>query len=246
MKKFLLLTVATLYLFSAMNFNAFAINTGYSVEEYPSESAASFIDAIKIKLLNDEPTNNLIKYFDVNENGDIAICFDNVSSKECICVYNKQGIFKYGYLFSCSGDYYVEWDNDNLNIHFVRASAIMSVNTLGEVEEIFTVSDTYENNAYSRELRDNTRIKGNVTYTLENNKEFADFLYSSYAKIIVIDETEETVIYEAEQSIQNERTARAWAAFGFVFVCLFCVIVIFLFRVRKSLIAKGGTKTYRR
>lgn len=245
MKRFLVITVVTLSLLVEMSFNSFAMNTGYSIEEYPSESSTSFIDALKIEILKDEPTHHLIRYFDVNENGDVAICFDDVDSKECICVYNKYGAYKYSYRFSCSGDYYVEWDNDNLNIHFVRSSAIAAVNTFGDVEEIFTVSNTYENNAYSRELRAKTRIKGDITYTLKNNKEFADFLYSSYAKIIVIDETKETVIYEAEQSVQNERTAKVLGIFAFAVVCLFCITVIVLLWVRKSFIAKLRKRCYK-
>ena len=86
--------------------------------------------------MKSEPQKNPIECFSVNENGEIAIgCSD--SEQKTVCIYADNGKFQYGYSFECSGSFGIEFENNNLNIYFVRSDVAIAVNQMGEVESIY-------------------------------------------------------------------------------------------------------------
>ena len=124
-----------------------AMHTGFEITELPSEEKELFISNINILSIDEEPAKKTIKCFDVNGDQLIAIG-QNTSNRKTICVYSNKGVFQYGYTFNCTGDFGVEWDEEKLNIYFVRSSVIVSVSPKGEVLGAFEVENTIDNNSY--------------------------------------------------------------------------------------------------
>lgn len=141
--------------------------------------------------------NKTITCFDVNSNRLIAIG-QNTSDRKTICIYSNEGVFQYGYTFNCSGDFGVEWDEENLNIYFVRSSVIVSVTPNGELLDVFEVQNTIENNSYVNHFIHATkRTIGNAEYYIRNNMGVLNLFASSYSQISVKDITgSERIIYD--------------------------------------------------
>ena len=87
-----------------------AINTGFLTDEMPGKVQNQFIENIDLRLIKSEPEKRSVVCFDVNEKQMIAAGQKSSDSK-VICVYSNNGDFQYGYMFNCSGDFGVEWDN---------------------------------------------------------------------------------------------------------------------------------------
>ena len=109
-----------------------AVNTGFKTNQFTSDEKNIFISNINLLTIDEEPVKKTITCFDVNSDQLIAIG-QNTSDRKTICIYSNEGVFQYGYTFNCSGDFGVEWDEENLNIYFVRSSVIVSVTPRGEV-----------------------------------------------------------------------------------------------------------------
>ena len=124
-----------------------AINTGFLTDEMPGKVQNQFIENIDLRLIKSEPEKSSVVCFDVNEKQMIAAGQKSSDSK-VICVYSNNGDFQYGYMFNCSGDFGVEWDNDNLNIYFVRSDVVISVSQNGEISDVLEVTNSIENNSY--------------------------------------------------------------------------------------------------
>lgn len=174
-----------------------AMNTGFKTNQLPSEEKNLFISNINILTIDKEPVNKTITCFDVNSNRLLAIG-QNTSDRKTICIYSNEGVFQYGYTFNCSGDFGVEWDEENLNIYFVRSSVIVSVTPNGELLDVFEVQNTIENNSYVNHFIHATkRTIGNAEYYIRNNMGVLNLFASSYSQISVKDITgSERIIYD--------------------------------------------------
>ena len=194
-----------LFLLSVLIFTLFtnvikveAVNTGFQTNHLTSEEKNTFISNINILPIHKEPTKSTIQCFDVNNNHLIAIG-QNASERKTICVYSNEGIFQYGYAFSCNGDFGIEWDEENLNIYFVRSDVIVSVAPNGEILDILAVQNTIDNNSYVNHFIHSTqRVIDDTEYVIENNPRIFDWVTASYSQVIVKDDTgTETTIYDA-------------------------------------------------
>ena len=213
---FFLLSVFIFVIFtSAMKVNA--MHTGFKTNELSSEEKNMFISNVNVLSIDEEPEKNPITCFDVNSNHLIAIG-QNSSDRKTICVYSNKGAFQYGYTFNCSGDFGVEWDEENLNIYFVRSSVIVSVTPKGEVLDAFEVQNTIENNSYVNHFVHATKREiDNYKYYIRNNMGLLNLFASSYSQIIVKDSTDtESIIYDIG-SMQLTKTI--------VTISLICVFV---------------------
>ena len=106
-----------------------AMHTEFKTNELSSEEKNVIISNINILLTDEVPEKNTITCFDVNTNQLIAIG-QNTSDRKTICIYSNEGVFQYAYTFNCSGDFGVEWDEENLNIYFVRSRVIIRQGTV--------------------------------------------------------------------------------------------------------------------
>ena len=214
---FFLLFVFIFVIFtSAMKVNA--MHTGFKTNELSSEEKDMFISNINVLSIDEEPVKKAITCFDVNSNHLIAVG-QNSSDRKTICVYSGEGDFQYGYTFNCSGDFVVEWDEENLNIFFVRSSVIVSVTPKGEVLDAFEVQNTIENNSYVNHFIHATKTEiDNYEYYIRNNMGLLNLFAPSYSQIIVKDSTgAESIIYDVS-SMQLTKTI--------VTITLICVFVI--------------------
>ena len=213
---FLLFVFIFVIFISAMKVNA--MHTGFKTNELSSEEKDMFISNINVLSIDEEPVKKAITCFDVNSNHLIAVG-QNSSDRKTICVYSGEGDFQYGYTFNCSGDFGVEWDEENLNIFFVRSSVIVSVTPKGEVLDAFEVQNTIENNSYVNHFIHATKKEiDNYEYYIRNNMGLLNLFAPSYSQIIVKDSTgAESIIYDVS-SMQLTKTI--------VTISLICVFVI--------------------
>ena len=206
-----------------------AVNTGFQTNHLISEEKNTFISNVNILPINKEPVKNTIKCFDVNNNHLIAIG-QNASERKTICVYSNEGVFQYGYTFSCNGDFGIEWDGENLNIYFVRSDVIVSVAPNGEVLDVLEVQNTIDNNSYVNHFIHSTqRVIDDKEYVIENNPRIFDWVTASYSQIVVKDNAGiETTIYDAS-SVQTFNIIVTFIiVFGFIAVAILVIIWNFI------------------
>lgn len=202
-----------------------AMNTGFSTEELSEEMQNTFMSNINISLLTEEPTKRGVMCFDVNEQGMIAICKKGIDGEE-VCIYTSEGKFLYGYTFDCSQSFGVEWDNEYINIYFVRSDVIVSLDSNGNILDIKEVQNTRDNNTHSNAiLHSNTRVVGDTTYIIRNNMGIFNWIAFSYSQIITIDaEGIEHVVYDVS-STQLFKTI-AIIVIACVFVAIAVTVII--------------------
>ncbi len=178
-----------------------AMNTGFSTETLPKQDIEIFLNNINIFLLTDEPDKKAIECFDVKEDKTIAIGYSS-SDNKTISIYTDEGLFKYGYSFRCSGNFGIEWDNDELIIYFVRSDIALSVNALSEVKGIQKILNTTENNSYwNHNVFSPKRYVDGTEYTLKNDMGILNIFASSYSQLVTKNVNgKETIIYDVNTS----------------------------------------------
>ncbi len=215
---FLFLSFVLLFVLMMNVLEVMAMNTGFSIEDIPEETKTTFVSNINISPLKTEPVKGGILCFDVNERGNIVIGQNGSQGKE-VCVYTTQGEFLYGYTFNCSQSFGVEWDDEYINIYFVRSDVIVSLDSDGKILDIKAVQDTIDNNSYRNSLLySTTRTVGNTTYLIRNDMGIFNWIALSFSQIVTIDATgTESVIYDVN-SIQFAKMI--------VIISLICVFVL--------------------
>ena len=211
-----------------------AVNTGFKTNQLPDEEKYVLVSNINILPIDQEPVKKTISCIDVNENRLIAIG-QNTSDRKTICIYSNDGVFQYGYNFNCSGDFGVEWDNENLNIFLVRSSVIVSVTPKGEIVDVFEVQNTIENNSYVNNFIHSTkRTVGDIEYSIRNNLGILNFVASSYSQVIIQDDTgAESVIYDVSSMQLSNMMVTIIFVCGFVLIAV-AVIVWQLIKLKRE------------
>lgn len=198
-----------------------AINTGFLTDILSTEEKEDIISNISLTLLKTEPNKNAITCFDISKNGLIAIVQDD-SDKKIICVYSSEGVFQYGYSVKTMGSLGIEWDEQYVNIYFVRSSIIVSVDQNGEIQDIYDVPKTKENNRYYNEFISAAEKTVNDTEYILTNEGLSKVLASSYTKLIVRDiDGNENTIYDV-----SEKKNQSIIAYCIIFVTIAVVILL--------------------
>lgn len=225
---YLLLSFVLLIVISTNAIEANAMNTGFSTEELSEETKNMFISNISISPLKAEPAKKDILCFDVNEQGMIAIGQKDSQRKE-VCVYTSQGEFLYGYTFNCTQSFCVEWDEQYVNIYFVRSDVIISLDSDGNILDVKKTLDTIDNNSYINSLLfSTTRTVGNTTYLIRNDMGIFNWIAPSFSQIVTIDATgTESIIYDVN-SMQFTKMIIT-TSFIFVFVLVAIAVIIWQF-----------------
>lgn len=167
--------------------NAFAMDEGLSMEKMPSEQVERFLKNSGITIFYSEPDKKTISCYDVNEDGMIAIGSDD-STKKQICIYSNNGDFQYGYRFKSDGSFEVEWKDNILNIYFVRSDVAVSLNSMGEIENVLEIQDTMENTTYWNTIvAANKKYVGKDEYIVQNDMVFLGWFATSYSQLIKVD-----------------------------------------------------------
>ena len=181
-----------------------AVNTGFQTQEMPKEETDGIASRIDLVRIDQEPPKKFIKCFDVNPDGFIAVGEEDerVQEQKTVCIYTEEGVFQYGYTFHTSGTFEVEWDEENLNIYFVRGGLIVSVTPGGEILDVLDVPDTMENSSYINHfIRATERTKGDAVYCIRKNVGLLNWFTSSYSQVIVKDAAgEERILYDVSST----------------------------------------------
>lgn len=203
-----------------------AMNTGFKTSNLSAEEKNKFISNSSIALIKEEPEKKSVICFDVNNNNLIALG-QNTTDRKTICIYSSNGVFQYGYTFACSGDFGIEWDENDLNIYFVRSGVLVSVSPNGEVIDVVKVENTTENNSYVNHFIHTTeRAVGETTYSIKNNMGILNWVATSYSQVAVTDIAGEEIIIYDVSSRQRVNTVIPIIA---VLLC-FSVAIITIFR----------------
>lgn len=227
--KVMIICSLILVLFTFGGINVSAMNTGFSTETLTEDQKEIFLKNVNISILDKEPQKNTIECFDVNSNQLIAIG-QKTSERKTICIYSKEGIFQYGYTFNCTGSFGVEWDEENLNIYFVRSDVIVSLDSNGKILDIKEVQDTISNNTHRNDLLYSTsRIVGDDEYCVGNNMGILNLFATSYSQVIVkgVDDTE-SIIYDVGTTQLNTMISTIVIIAAFVAVVIIGVVFEFI------------------
>lgn len=218
--EYFLTIVLLLFLLINGGVNVLAVNTGFSTEELTDKD--TFVKNVDVCVLDSAPEKKAIVCFDVNESGMIAIGH-NGSDTKIISIYNLDGGFLYGYEFNCTGDFGVEWDNENLIIYFVRSDVALEINSTGEIESVLKIKDTIENNSYwNKQVFSTKRTINDKEYLLKNDMGFLNLFASSYSQLIITDSNGQTNVFYDVNSEQLTKTLII-----FIGVLLFVGIVVY-------------------
>ena len=225
----ILLTLIIVYCFSV---RATAMNTGFTIDDVSIKEQQQFLSNISLSLLTNEPPKKPFVCFDVNENGLIAIASGD-SEKKYITVYDRNGIFQFGYSFNCHQSFGIQWDKIMLNIYFVRSDIAASFDNLGNNLEIYRIDDTIDNNAYWNNIVfAKEKNVFNHKYCAKNSNIFMSLFSSDYSELIDIDNNDDvTVVYDAGSEYSIHRVIVYIS--GVLFVVLIIVIIILQYRKKK-------------
>ena len=226
---YLLLSLVLLIAFSTNAIEVNAMNTGFSTEELSEETKTTFVSSINVSPLSAEPEKKGVLCFDVNEQGMIAVGQNDSKGKE-ICVYTSQGEFLYGYTFNCTQSFGVEWDEQHINIYFVRSDVIISLDSDGNILDIKSVQDTIDNNSYRNLLLySSNRTIDNTTYLVRNDMGIFNWFASTFSQIVTIDATgTESIIYDVNSMQLKKMIVTVSLICVFVFVAIAVVVWQFI------------------
>ena len=218
----LLLALFVVSVFLCMGNRVSAMNTGFTTEEMTPEEQERFLSNVDLSLIIKEPKKRAIKRFDVNDDGLIAIGSEDSMGK-FISVYTSDGTFQYGYRFDCSGDFGVEWDDDNIIIYFVRSDVAALYDDKGENIELREIQNTIDNNSYwNHVVYSNQRTVNGCQYTLRNDMGLFNFIASSYSQLVKTDaDGSVSIIYD----VNTEYTITV--VMVFTAVVLFIIFVFY-------------------
>lgn len=114
-----------------------AMETGFESKIMDQYLQNQYWERIQLSVTSIEDSSSKTCSFDVSENGQIALGLCN----NTISIYDSDSTFQRSYQFNTYGSYFVEWDNNNLNIFLVRSSLIVQVDNDGNLTEIREVKN---------------------------------------------------------------------------------------------------------
>lgn len=199
----------------------YALNTGFTIDELPENIKNDFMYGQKFYRIEVEPEKHPIDCFDVSDTECIAIGAHSPtdSNKKTVCIYTKEGKFKYGIGFECSGFFGIEWDDENLVIYFLRSNVAVSMNIDALPLEAVKIIDTYNYAYWENTVKATTRTVDGTKYELRNTFDPLG-IASSYSRLVVVEDGTDSVIYDVTSS---------YSVYYIVTIILIIVIVLSFF-----------------
>ena len=138
------------------------------VQSVSSDRQEKIISSINITSLSEKEKHSKILCFDVNSYGCFAIGFDSIPRK--VCIFNKSGVYQYGFSFLEMGTYGVTLTDSSVFIHLVRPNLCIEITPEIEVLNITEIPPVLENNAYWRAIssKSEQELYGK-TYSIQDN-----------------------------------------------------------------------------
>lgn len=190
----LLCLIAAIFFF-LMPIQVYADTEGLHEDMDTTQEKEVFLHNISFALLQKEPAKKPILCFDVNDEGSIALGFQDTNNKH-ICVFSADGEFLYGYAFSAYGNYSVFWEGSEIGIFFSRGQIAITFDSNGDCtgfKQVTNNYDSYVRGGYSHQKYE----KNGILYSLEN-----DFVIGNEfgrLKVLYPDGTK-SVFYDATSS----------------------------------------------
>ncbi len=163
--------------------------------ELSDERKTKLIEWLDFSAISEPENKHYIHYFDVDENGRIALGFQFGGNSNYICVYDSDFNFQYGCEFNNNGSFYLEWADDCLHVHVERSNVVVYLSEDMTVKDIRGIENTYENGRYEENLRSRERQVGNETYRVEGG-----FAQGRYSRLVKYCGDESTILYDADSS----------------------------------------------
>ena len=219
-KTIITLLIVVLSIWS-LSTSIFAMQTGFTTQEVSTEKRENILSNIDLKITMQEAKDLGISCFDVSDNETIAIGASDAVQRY-VYVYDKYGIFQYGYVFKSNGSFRIEWDNENIIIHFIRSNLAASFDKDGNNIELRYFDDTSEYYSYWDQLGSSERIVNGTSYTIENNIGLLKFLTTSRSQLIKTEANGDvTILYD----VKTGHIARAITLIVFIIV-IFIVAIL--------------------
>ena len=226
-------------LFYVASVETIAMSTGFNTIAPTQEEKDLALSNINISPINADTRKKTIACFDVNKKDLIAIGRKSFNKGQ-ICVYSSSGAFLYGYEFYETGDFAIEWDEDNINVYSVRGDCVFSVDASGRIVDYRTGADTKSNVKYYQQLRSMTsKVVGETEYMLQNDIGFLDFFTVENSQIVAKYSNGDTfMIYDAGSTMLFYSICKM-----ILLVALVSIVVIVVlsrcFKISKSKHKKG-------
>lgn len=157
--------------------------------EGQDEIVSRLEESLNISMLEQEPETQVIKCFDVNENGWFAIG----TRRNQILVYDQDGVYQYGFRFDIDGTYAIIFEGDNIMLCLGRSEFFPVIDREGRCvrAEKVVVTQRFQQDVFYRTAKQ----VGNTEYRVERDIGIFD---GAYSRLAVIDEDgNRTVLYDA-------------------------------------------------
>ncbi len=172
--------------------------------------------------------------FDVSENETLLLGF---GSHQIAVVLNGH-VLSYFEFAEGGGDYYVQWQNDNILLYLVRSSVIAEVSQDGQLIDMIRADDkSIHNNSLWTELANRHRITVNgISYSMSNERGILNLFLPSFRKLIKTDaDGNSTVLFDVGSLL----SARRIITLVFIVAFLSLILVKLVQPVKKLNNVKG-------
>lgn len=223
---------AFLFLLSISTFPAYSMLNGFEIEPLTSTENKRIKSNTTFEHFDEEPAKDSIECFDVNESGEIAIGSESHSSK-IISIYSTDGVFLYALEFETEGGFGLEWQDNGLNVYFVRGAIGINIDPQGNILDVFAIKDTMENNSYwNNVVFSSTRNVNGTVYKIDNDLGIFNFVQSSYSRLVKISPNgEKIVLYD----VGNSQLFYTLLWLGVILIVLIVAIISIAKQFKKNL-----------
>ena len=153
------------------------------------EERDAFLQRVRWETIDTERRNTPICCFDVASDGTIALA----TSEGVIYVYDKQGSFLFGCSFYPDGVFGIEFDEDELVLHFLRGNTTLLIDDSGDCIDIQKADDPIQHTLHIKEIHSQTFLEiGNTKYFLEREIDIGD----SYSRFVITENGKRMVHYD--------------------------------------------------
>ena len=237
MKKFFCVSLILFQLLIFFKLDVLAISNEIETESFDQIREAEVLSHINISLLTEEAEKWPIECFDVNENGMIVLGLADPefhSGRNCLYVYSSDGVFQYGYSFECDGTFYVEWNQDNIEIYLVRSDIVVILNPKEQTQSAVQVKDVTEGDRYiNNVLRLREREVGDTKYIMQSDMGILNLFATSYSQVLVVNGEETVMIYDVNSNAISIVIFTVAGICLFVGLALLCLL-IYCLRLRSN------------
>ena len=156
------------------------------------ERLNTFFENTSIRVEEKEPVKSIIKGFDVNENGVIAILHPAMFNRYYIRIISCDGTFQKAFYYKTSGEVAIRWEGENLQIFNIRGGVVFTIDMDANILDVYDITwDQAWSEYYKNELQATEKTVGDTTYAVKN-----DLSKSIKCNLVVTSLDESKVIYD--------------------------------------------------